>query len=203
MYFLHKIGINQTEDTDYNDKFNKRLLGRKINEAIMRAKASWIECAKNDPDHLTLDEFLSFMHPESSYSMIISVVDEIYKKFGEKTVSFTLTSPALKKKNKIFIFFITKLPPISDRDGDEILTEDEFSTLQSEEGEFEKPQPGNQEERERRKEFREMVDLNKDGKATRREVLVRRGIYFKFIFKKLNIHQIKRLNTSLSFTTPR
>lgn len=64
---------------------------------------------------------------------------------------------------------------IADRDGDEILTEDEFSSLQTE-GDGEKEgEMLTQGETERRKEFRDVLDQNHDGKADRKELLVRRS----------------------------
>ncbi|KAJ9575278.1 hypothetical protein L9F63_025772, partial [Diploptera punctata] len=57
------------------------------------------------------------------------------------------------------------------RDGDEILTEDEFSSLLTE-GDGEKEgETLTQGEDERRKEFREVIDRNHDGKAERKELL--------------------------------
>jgi hypothetical protein len=53
-------------------------------EAIMRDRASWSEAAHTDPDHLTLDEFLAFRHPESSHATILTLVDELLDKFGKK-----------------------------------------------------------------------------------------------------------------------
>jgi Ca2+-binding EF-hand superfamily protein len=111
-----------------------------MKEAIMRDRASWSEAAHTDPDHLTLDEFLAFRHPESSHATILTLVDELLDKF--------------------------------DRDGDEILTEDEFSSLQTE-GDGEKEgEVLTQGEAERRKEFRDVLDQNHDGKADRKELLM-------------------------------
>ena len=53
-------------------------------EAIMRDRASWSEAAHTDPDHLNLDEFLAFRHPESSHATILTLVDELLDKFGKK-----------------------------------------------------------------------------------------------------------------------
>lgn len=64
-------------------------------EQIMKDKASFSEAARSNPDWLTLDEFLSFTHPESSAANQLALVDELYDKF--------------------------------DRDGDGLLTEDEFA----------------------------------------------------------------------------
>ena len=64
---------------------------------------------------------------------------------------------------------------IADRDGDEILTEDEFCSLQTE-GDGEKEgEMLTQGEAERRKEFRDVLGQNHDGKADRKELLVRRS----------------------------
>ncbi|KAF5303096.1 hypothetical protein FQR65_LT08428 [Abscondita terminalis] len=57
-----------------------------------------------------------------------------------------------------------------DRDGDELLTEDEFATLQTQDGD-EETIVIRQDENERRIEFRKAIDLNGDGKADRRELL--------------------------------
>lgn len=130
-------------------------------EQIMRDKAYWREAARFDPDSLTLDEFLTFTHPESSASNQLALVDELYEKF--------------------------------DRDGDEFLTEDEFSTtningnkkfINTNKKSSIKNNLNNrftdgtsplllfhQSELERRKEFQNSIDLNKDGKADRRELL--------------------------------
>lgn len=69
----------------------------------------------------------------------------------------------------------SKILGIADRDGDEILTEDEFSSLQTE-GDGEKEgEVLTQGEAERRKEFQDVLDQNHDGKADRKELLVRRS----------------------------
>ncbi|XP_074025337.1 stromal cell derived factor mayday [Leptinotarsa decemlineata] len=57
-----------------------------------------------------------------------------------------------------------------DRDGDEMLTEDEFAILQTE-GNGDETLIVRQDENERRAEFRKSIDLNGDGKADRRELL--------------------------------
>ncbi|KAJ3656084.1 hypothetical protein Zmor_015185 [Zophobas morio] len=57
-----------------------------------------------------------------------------------------------------------------DRDGDELLTEDEFAILQTE-GNNDETVVVRQDENERRAEFRKSVDLNGDGRADRRELL--------------------------------
>lgn len=60
-----------------------------------------------------------------------------------------------------------------DRDGDELLTEDEFAILQTEAGGDEDTAVVvvRQDENERRVEFRRSIDTNGDGRADRRELL--------------------------------
>ncbi|KAF7285214.1 hypothetical protein GWI33_011537 [Rhynchophorus ferrugineus] len=57
-----------------------------------------------------------------------------------------------------------------DRDGDDILTENEFAVLQTE-GHGDETMIVRQDEEQRRHEFRTSIDLNGDGKADRRELL--------------------------------
>ncbi|GJQ70609.1 hypothetical protein Trydic_g23002 [Trypoxylus dichotomus] len=57
-----------------------------------------------------------------------------------------------------------------DRDGDETLSEDEFAVLQTDGGN-EEPIIIRQDENQRRAEFRNVIDLNGDGRADRRELL--------------------------------
>lgn len=79
-YFLHKNGLSKTYITNHNEKH--RELSRSMKEMIMRDRAAWSEAAKTDPEHLTLDEFLAFRHPESSHATILALVDELFEKFG-------------------------------------------------------------------------------------------------------------------------
>lgn len=48
----------------------------------MRDRARWSEAARNDPERLTLDEFLAFTHPESSHRALLQMVQELFEKFG-------------------------------------------------------------------------------------------------------------------------
>lgn len=98
--------------------------------------------------------------------------------------------------NRWWIFFLSFLS--SDQDGDELLTEDEFSSLPSEglvnaieqtvsvSANFE-----------RREEFRHLIDKNKDERADRAELLVS-------IFKKTFLKYIDNLIKSLqAYIDPR
>ncbi|XP_063231038.1 45 kDa calcium-binding protein isoform X10 [Bacillus rossius redtenbacheri] len=135
-HFLKQRGFSH----EYIHKHKShRTLTRSMKEAIMRDRASWSEAARSDPDHLTLDEFLAFRHPESSHAAVLALVDELLDKL--------------------------------DRDGDEVLTEEEFSSLQAE-GDGEKEgETLMQGKEERRKEFKEVIDRDKNGKADRTELL--------------------------------
>lgn len=50
--------------------------------AIARVQASWSEAASNDPEFLTVDEFLAFEHPEASPTKIIANVEDLLTTFG-------------------------------------------------------------------------------------------------------------------------
>ncbi|CAG9835298.1 unnamed protein product [Diabrotica balteata] len=141
-YFLKKRGFSDKFIGDHDEKrhrgLERSLKGTYLSERIMRDKAAWTEAAKSNPNTLTIDEFLSFTHPESSVTNQLMLVDELFDKF--------------------------------DRDGDELLTEDEFAVLQTE-GNGDEPLIVRQDENERREEFRKRIDLNGDGRADRRELL--------------------------------
>ncbi|XP_014206263.1 45 kDa calcium-binding protein [Copidosoma floridanum] len=135
-HFLRSNGLSE----DYIDSYNERHLelSRSQKEAVVRDRARWSEAARNDPDKLTLDEFLAFTHPESSHRALLQMVEDLFDKF--------------------------------DRDGDEQLTEDEFSDLPSE-GVNVEPSVSMPVRQERRQEFRHLIDKNKNGKADRSELL--------------------------------
>ncbi|KAL6261224.1 hypothetical protein P5V15_008749 [Pogonomyrmex californicus] len=116
---------------------------RTLKESIMRDRARWAEAARNDPEKLALDEFLAFTHPESSHRALLQMVEDLFEKF--------------------------------DRDGDEQLTEDEFSDLPSEGVGLDLREDRQQSiggSEDRRKEFRHLIDKNKNGKADRTELLM-------------------------------
>ncbi|XP_020296269.1 45 kDa calcium-binding protein [Pseudomyrmex gracilis] len=118
-------------------------MSRTLKESIMRDRARWAEAARNDPDRLALDEFLAFTHPESSHRALLQMVEDLFDKF--------------------------------DRDGDEQLTENEFSDLPSEGVGLDLREDRQQSiggSEDRRKEFRHLIDKNKNGKADRTELLM-------------------------------
>ncbi|CAL4117612.1 unnamed protein product [Meganyctiphanes norvegica] len=73
-YFLKQRGYDDAFIK--NHKENHRHMPREIKEAIMRDKAAWSQAARDDPNTLTIDEFLSFRHPESSHATILTIVEE-------------------------------------------------------------------------------------------------------------------------------
>uniref|UniRef100_A0A182Y444 EF-hand domain-containing protein n=1 Tax=Anopheles stephensi TaxID=30069 RepID=A0A182Y444_ANOST len=135
-YWLHERGI-QGDSHMKKGMFDK--LDRKVKESIARDKAHWMEAARTDPLSLTLDEFLSFRHPESSTVNLLNLVDDILRQF--------------------------------DVDGDDHLTIEEFSDVQTTDlGEGKKFILW-QNVRERKEEFAKVIDKNRDGKADRGELL--------------------------------
>jgi Ca2+-binding EF-hand superfamily protein len=49
---------------------------RQFKEKIAAAKAAWSEAARANPEHLNIDEFLSFTHSEFSHPLILQDADE-------------------------------------------------------------------------------------------------------------------------------
>lgn len=47
----------------------------------MRDKAAWSEAVHSNPEGLTIDEFLTFTHPESSTTKMLALVEDLYEKF--------------------------------------------------------------------------------------------------------------------------
>uniref|UniRef100_A0A182T9V9 EF-hand domain-containing protein n=1 Tax=Anopheles maculatus TaxID=74869 RepID=A0A182T9V9_9DIPT len=135
-YWLRENGI-QGDSHMKKSMFDK--LDRKVKESIARDKAHWMEAARTDPLSLTLDEFLSFRHPESSTVNLLNLVDDILRQF--------------------------------DVDGDDHLTIDEFSDVQTTDLGEGKKFILSQNVRERKEEFAKVIDKNRDGKADRGELL--------------------------------
>ena len=52
-------------------------LQRGHKEKLAAAKAAWSEAARSNPDALNLDEFLGFMHPESSHSGLAQQLEDM------------------------------------------------------------------------------------------------------------------------------
>ncbi|XP_063231029.1 45 kDa calcium-binding protein isoform X2 [Bacillus rossius redtenbacheri] len=176
-HFLKQRGFSH----EYIHKHKShRTLTRSMKEAIMRDRASWSEAARSDPDHLTLDEFLAFRHPESSHAAVLALVDELLDKLEHDPVSVTiLLLLPLRGGHEARPVTAHRVAaagqgvggPGTDRDGDEVLTEEEFSSLQAE-GDGEKEgETLMQGKEERRKEFKEVIDRDKNGKADRTELL--------------------------------
>ncbi|XP_019560544.3 45 kDa calcium-binding protein [Aedes albopictus] len=116
-------------------------LDRKVKESIARDKALWMEAARTDPMSLTLDEFLSFRHPESSTVNLLNLVDDILRQFD------------VDGDDKLTIGEFSDVLPngVADPSSKKIIL--------------------SQTERERKEEFTKIIDKNKDGKADRGELL--------------------------------
>ena len=70
---FHKLPlINQDHDLEKETDLQR---GHK--EKLSAAKAAWSEAARSNPDALNLDEFLGFMHPESSHSGLTQQLEEM------------------------------------------------------------------------------------------------------------------------------
>lgn len=80
-YFLKQKGYSKIY-AENHDKHHSGL-DRKTKEAIMRDKAAWSEASRMNPEQLTVDEFLSFRHPESSHATILTLVEELFDKFDQ------------------------------------------------------------------------------------------------------------------------
>lgn len=136
-FSLRQKGIAET----YMKKSLFDTLDRKVKESIARDKALWMEAARTDPVSLTLDEFLSFRHPESSTVNLLSLVDEILRQFD------------IDGDDKLTIAEFSDVVPneVPDPSTKKIIL--------------------SQTERERKEEFTKIIDKNKDGKADRGELL--------------------------------
>ncbi|XP_065092395.1 45 kDa calcium-binding protein [Ochlerotatus camptorhynchus] len=136
-YSLGQKGIAET----YMNKNLFDTLDRKVKESIARDKALWMEAARTDPVSLTLDEFLSFRHPESSTVNLLNLVDDILRQFdidGDDKLTIAEFSDVLPNE-------------VADPSSKKIIL--------------------SQTERERKEEFTKIIDKNKDGKADRGELL--------------------------------
>lgn len=80
-YFLRTHGFSKTYINSHNKKHSE--MSRSLKENIMRDRARWAEAARNDPEKLTLDEFLAFTHPESSHRALLQMVEDLFEKFGK------------------------------------------------------------------------------------------------------------------------
>ncbi|XP_053696222.1 45 kDa calcium-binding protein [Sabethes cyaneus] len=136
-YAMRQKGLK--EKHPQNSPFDT--LDRNVKESVVREKALWMEAARTDPLSLTLDEFLSFRHPESSTVNLLNLVDEILRQFD------------LDGDDRLTESEFTDVLPVGFADA----TNRKFILSRS--------------ERERREEFNKIIDKNKDGKADRGELL--------------------------------
>lgn len=59
-----------------------------ISVELARVQARWSESVTNDPDFLTVDEFLAFLHPEASPTQILHNVQDTFFTFGTNVFSW-------------------------------------------------------------------------------------------------------------------
>jgi Ca2+-binding EF-hand superfamily protein len=82
-FALDKLNQNgQVDWSEWLSSFQKELSAselteRQSKEKVAAAKAAWAEAARTNPDHLNIDEFLAFTHPEFSHPLILQRVDEM------------------------------------------------------------------------------------------------------------------------------
>ncbi|EDW13789.1 45 kDa calcium-binding protein [Drosophila mojavensis] len=81
-FFLREHGMTEA-DIDEHDEIRHTTLNRKAREDMMRDKARWSEAARTDLFTLTIDEYLSFRHPESSVSNLLELVDDLLRQFDQ------------------------------------------------------------------------------------------------------------------------
>nr|XP_050846044.1 45 kDa calcium-binding protein isoform X1 [Vespula vulgaris] len=190
-YFLRLHGFPESYVRSH-DKRHKEM-PRTLKESIMRDRARWTDAARNDPEKLTLDEFLAFTHPESSHRALLQMVEDLFEKFGNPIdhryrihyYYYCYYCCCIHSSHHIIVIVVVVVVVVVlvifslllsrvDRDGDEQLTEDEFSDLPSESVGLEFNEDRHQTvggSVDRRKEFRHLIDKNKNGKADRTELL--------------------------------
>jgi len=117
-------------------------LTRQVREEILLDRAGFFESARTDEEGLNIDEFLSFRHPEHSHSTLLNLVQDIFEKLDEN--------------------------------GDDVLTLQEFASLSQEDGLANNglKLPKEMWEKERVREFQDVIDADKDGEVTRHELVM-------------------------------
>ncbi|GAB0091617.1 45 kDa calcium-binding protein [Sergentomyia squamirostris] len=139
-HFLREHGL----DDDYIGTHSEQKhvgLDRKTKEIMMRDKALWLEAARTDPFSLTLEEFLSFRHPESSAANLLSLVDDLLRQFD------------LDGDDVLTIEEFSSNPDEED-DAKVVNSPSHIRSVT-----------------EKKEEFRRLIDKNSDGKAERAELL--------------------------------
>ncbi|XP_067615243.1 45 kDa calcium-binding protein [Eurosta solidaginis] len=81
-FFLKEHGMTDA-DIDEHNEIKHTALNRKAREDMMRDKARWSEAARTDLFSLTIDEYLSFRHPESSITNLLELVDDLLRQFDQ------------------------------------------------------------------------------------------------------------------------
>ncbi|KAG7153852.1 45 kDa calcium-binding protein-like [Homarus americanus] len=90
-YFLKQHG--------YDDKYiQEHKKNHKGMPRELKDKAAWSEAARDNPEHLTIDEFLAFRHPESSHATILSIVEETIGRLDMNEVPDDMTLEQYKNE---------------------------------------------------------------------------------------------------------
>ncbi|XP_074654325.1 45 kDa calcium-binding protein-like [Tubulanus polymorphus] len=139
--FLVAKGHQQDESEKHAADYETIDMGEKEKDMLIKNKFRWSEADEDPQDNkLNIQEFKNFRHPEQSDSMLRHMVNDILSNL--------------------------------DRDRDGVLTESEFIALPP--GEAEGQSDWLQQEKvwqeERRKEFQNVIDVDKDGKVTKEEL---------------------------------
>lgn len=138
-------------------------------------KDRWFQADTNPTDQLLNEqEFLSFLHPEHSKGMLRYMVKEIVRDLGEffnpppSGPKTRLSGPSLRPAR-----MCERVCSSADQDGDKKLTLSEFISLPV--GTVDNQQGQDIDDdwvRERKKEFQEVIDANRDGIVTMEELEV-------------------------------
>ena len=101
---------------------------------IAALEARWSESATNDPDFLTVDEFLAFTHPEASPSKLIGAVQDTFNTFGTRRMPpFRMPNNCMRKGTEVQVQRqLISMILLLDLDGDGVITKTEFDTTYAE-----------------------------------------------------------------------
>jgi len=175
-YFLLK-GISGITSMDIRNRTRAfQELPREIKVDIARLQASWSESSSNNPDFLTVDEFLQFEHPEASPTKTLARVQDILAIFdfdGDGVITdreFSTTYREAEGVDPVYKYD----KKLIDTDGDGQITRVELMR-------YEDPRNIHHSEKEAR--FLMMTaDKDQDGKLTLLEVVRNADIFVKSKF---------------------
>lgn len=146
-HFLRQKGMSAAAIDEHSEQQLHSGLDRSAKEEMMKDKALWTDAARTDSFSLTLDEFLSFRHPEASAVNLLSLVDDLLRQF-DNNMDDLLTIDEFSQLN------------LESDDGGGGGGEERWSKYVITKTVFD-----------RKEEFRRIIDVNKDGQANRSELL--------------------------------